>query len=83
MYRTCAPYKHEYKFSLILVQTTKNEIFGAFIDDVVRKSPKNYLGSSESFVFTLKPEVKTFYDLNVNERFFLGELTYFSVGGEG
>jgi hypothetical protein len=37
-------------------------VFGAFIDEVFRKSPKNYLGSSESFVFTLKPAVKVFYD---------------------
>lgn len=83
LYRKCAPYKHEYKFSLLLIQTTKNQIFGAFLDDVFRKSPKNYLGSSESFVFTLKPDAKPFYDAGVNDRYMLGELTYFQIGGEG
>lgn len=83
MYRKAAPYKHEYKFSLLLIQTKNNQVFGAFIDEVFRKSPKNYLGSSESFIFVLKPEVKVFYDSGENSRYLLSELTYFSIGGEG
>lgn len=34
LYRKTAPYKHEYKFSLLLIQTTKNQVFGCFIDEV-------------------------------------------------
>lgn len=60
LYRTCEPYEIEYKFSLLLIQTTKNQVFGAFIDDMFQRSNKDYVGSSECFVFTLKPEIKVF-----------------------
>lgn len=83
LYRKCAPYKHEYKFSLLLIETRQKQVFGAFVDDVFRKNPKGYLGTSESFVFVLKPEVRVYYDTNQNSRFLLTELTYFTIGGEG
>lgn len=66
LYRKMQPYKNEYKFTLVLIQTKKDEVFGAFIDDVFRKYLKGYIGSNDCFVFTLKPEVKVFYDTNVN-----------------
>jgi len=47
------------------------------LDEVFHKSPKEYVGSAESFVFVLKPAVKVFYDKGANSRFMLGELTYF------
>lgn len=83
LFRKCAPYKHEYKFTLIFIQTKKNQVFGAFIDDVLRKSPNHYLGTSESFVFTIKPEIRVYYDEGVNSRYLLSELDYFTIGGEG
>lgn len=48
-----------------------------------RSANKDYTGSSECFVFTLKPEVKVFVDQNANSRYLLGEQTYFTIGGEG
>lgn len=66
LYRKMAVYKNEYKFSLLLIQTKKNEVFGAFIDEVFRKYLKGYVGSPDSFVFTLKPEMKVYYDLGAN-----------------
>lgn len=63
LYRKLAPIKNDYKFSLLLIQTTKNQVMGAFIDEVFRPQYNNdYAGSAESFVFTLKPEAKVFYD---------------------
>lgn len=44
---------------------------------------KGYVGSSESFVFTIRPETKVFYDKGTNYRHLLGEQTYFTIGGEG
>lgn len=44
---------------------------------------KDYVGSAESFVFTLKPEIKVFYDQTVNQRYLLAESNYFQIGGEG
>lgn len=78
-----APFKNEYKFSLIIIQTRKNEVFGAFIDDVARKYLKGYIGSNDCFVFSLKPEVKCYLDTSDNQRYFLGEDDYFQIGGEG
>jgi len=57
LYRKMAAYKNEYKFSLLLIQTKNNEVFGAFVDDVFRKHLKGYIGSSDSFVFSLKPQL--------------------------
>jgi hypothetical protein len=48
-----------------------------------QRSNKDYVGSSECFVFTLKPEIKVFADANINSRYLLGENTYFTMGGEG
>lgn len=55
LWRKMKDYKNEYKFTLLIIQTKNNEVFGAFIDDVFRKHLKGYIGSNESFVFSLKP----------------------------
>jgi hypothetical protein len=68
---------------LIVCQSNKGNIFGAFVDDVLRQYLKGYIGSSDSFVFTLKPTPEAFYDKGANERFLLGEEGYFQIGGEG
>jgi len=85
LYRACLPYKGEYLFSLVIIQTNKNQVFGAFIDDVFcpKAKPGRYIGSSESFVFTIKPKPHAYFDKGVNERHLLGEYEYFTIGGEG
>ncbi len=45
LYRICGEYRCDYKFTLLLIQTKKNQIFGAFVDDVFRLHIKGYLGS--------------------------------------
>lgn len=67
------PFKNEYKFTLIIIQTKNDEVFGAFIDDVFRKYLKGYIGSNDCFVFSLKPELKCYNDTNDNQRYLLGE----------
>jgi hypothetical protein len=62
LWRKMKEYKNDYKFSLLIIQTKTNEVFGAFIDDVFRKHLKGYIGSSECFVFSLKPKVAVWYD---------------------
>jgi hypothetical protein len=83
MWRKMQPFKNDYKFSLLLIQTKKDQVFGAYVDDVFRKYLKGYLGSNETFVFTLKPEIHIWHDAEVNQRYLLGEQTYFQIGGEG
>jgi len=83
LYRICSEYKDEYKFTILLVQTKKDQVFGAFVDDVFRLHIKGYLGTNESFVFSVSPELKVYRDKNANLRYFLGEMNYFQIGGEG
>lgn len=83
LYRKMQPYKNEYKFTLILIQTKNDQVFGAFVDDVFRKYLKGYIGSNDCFVFSLKPEIRVHYDANVNQRYVLAEQEYFQIGGEG
>eukprot|EP00350_Pseudokeronopsis_sp_OXSARD2_P009470 CAMPEP_0170563220 /NCGR_PEP_ID=MMETSP0211-20121228/65169_1 /TAXON_ID=311385 /ORGANISM="Pseudokeronopsis sp., Strain OXSARD2" /LENGTH=157 /DNA_ID=CAMNT_0010881167 /DNA_START=52 /DNA_END=522 /DNA_ORIENTATION=+ len=85
LYRVCHNFKDEYRFTLMLVQTSKNQVFGAFIDAVFCPKPKpgKYIGSSECFVFTVKPKIRAFHDKGANLRYLLGEYDYFTVGGEG
>lgn len=77
LYRNCLPYKNEYKFTLLLIQTFKKQVFGCFLDEVFKLSKKEYVGSAESFVFTIKPRVERFLDAGVNNKYLLGETTYF------
>lgn len=58
-------------------------MFGAFIDDVFRMHLKGYLGSNECFVFSIKPEIKCYYETGANSRYLLGEMNYFQIGGDG
>jgi hypothetical protein len=36
LYRVSSEFKNEYKFSLIICQSTSGKIFGAFVDEVLR-----------------------------------------------
>ena len=83
LYRASVEYKNEYKFSLIIIQTENNQVIGAFLDDVVCVHTRGYLGTNDSFVFVIRPEIKVFYDSQANQKYFYGEMTYFSLGGEG
>ncbi len=83
LYRTSMDYKNEYKFTLLLIQTKNKQVFGAFLDDVIQVHTRGYLGSNDSFVFVLRPQIKVYYDVMKNQRFFYGEMNYFSIGGEG
>lgn len=83
LYRVCSEYKNDYKFSILLIQTKKNQVFGAFIDDVFRLHLKGYIGSNESFVFSIRPQIKVFRDRNANQKYLLGEMNYFQIGSEG
>jgi hypothetical protein len=42
-----------------------------------------YIGSAETFVFSVKPSLHAYRDKGVNSRYLLSEMQYFSIGGEG
>jgi hypothetical protein len=72
IYRKTADFKNDYKFSLVLIQTKTNNVFGAFLDDVFTMSSE-YVGTNESFVFVLKPDIHVFRDQGVNARYLFGD----------
>jgi hypothetical protein len=77
LYNICVDYKYDYRFCLLLIQTRKDQILGAFIDDVFRVHIRGFLGSMDSFVFSVQPHLKVFRDAGVNTKYFLGEMSYF------
>jgi hypothetical protein len=62
--------------SLLIVQTTDESYFGAYLPDPLQDFNK-YYGSGETFVFTFQPEFKTFKWTKANESFLLTNM----VGG--
>mmetsp|Transcript_6739 Transcript_6739/g.6001 ORF Transcript_6739/g.6001 Transcript_6739/m.6001 type:complete len:87 (+) Transcript_6739:1281-1541(+) len=69
----------------MIIETTKHQVFGAFIDEVFFTVPKQgrYIGSQDCFVFSVHPKLKVYYDKGKNHRHLLQELGYFSLGGGG
>lgn len=53
------------------------------MDRVIYRNPKQFIGSNETFVFTLEPEKKTYYSTDKNDRFCLAGDDYFQFGGNG
>lgn len=72
------------KFNFLIVKTLDGDIFGAFIDHVISKTVKSYIGSSESFLFVFTPETRTQYPSSrVNEQYCIGGVDYLQIGGGG
>ena len=71
---------------LILVQSMNKAVFGAFFDNEVKMFSSGFVGSSDNFVFKLKPVAKEYKtDWTKNDFFFyctFEELT-FGGGGQG
>lgn len=78
LYRKLQPFKNEYKFTLVIVQTKNDQVFGCYIDDVfIRNTKSQYIGSGECFVFSLKPSTRAYYDTGINMRYLYTESNYF------
>mmetsp|Transcript_44325 Transcript_44325/g.60123 ORF Transcript_44325/g.60123 Transcript_44325/m.60123 type:complete len:80 (+) Transcript_44325:1376-1615(+) len=68
---------------LMFIHTTKNKKFGCFLDTVPIRAGNQFLGSTETMVFTIEPETKPYYFTEKNMRFMLCDVEYLTVGANG
>jgi len=66
---------------ITIVRDTKGHIFGAFTTDTWRNAGEKYYGSGESFLFKLKPTLRTFLWTGKNQYFMMGSETHVMIGG--
>ena len=72
------------KFVFLIIKTIDSDVFGVFLDTVITKSIKTYIGSSESFIFGFyEDKYLTNYTANINEQYCLGGMDYLQIGGGG
>ena len=86
LYRNWKPYqeKMSVKFMFLIIQTTKGDIFGAFLDTVITKSISSYIGSEESFVFWFHEDQRAwYYSEKANNQYWVGGMDYLQIGGGG
>lgn len=86
LYGKCKIYqeKMSVKFVFLIIQTLDNDIFGAFLDTVIIKSIKSYIGGSECFIFGFYEDRRiTHYSENKNIQYWLGGMDYLQIGGGG
>lgn len=84
LYQKCKPYqvKMSVKFVFLIIQTLDGDIFGCFLDTVIDKSIKEYIGSSDSFVFGFYEDKRVVhYASGKNQRYCIGGMDYLQIGG--
>lgn len=69
---------------VILIETKEKEVFGCYLDLLpgMRTDGRKYSGSSDSFVFTLLPELKHYPGIFNGDKVCRFYQTYFEVGFE-
>ena len=83
LYNATEQYADSYYACLILIRDTKNSVFGALLDTCPQPSGfAEFTGGTESFVFTLKPEMKGFVTTGKNDYIMLAERTRLDIGFE-
>ena len=80
IYNKCDQYTESYSISIILVESTQGEIFGAFVDAIPSQNSNKFVGTTDAFVFTLHPSVNKYPATNLNQQIVLFADNYFAVG---
>jgi len=60
IYEKCEEYADSYEHCIILIESTEGSIFGAYLDVIPQAKEGKFVGSGESFVFTLSPVLNKF-----------------------
>lgn len=60
MYRKCGEYSDSYEHCIILIESTDKAIFGAYVDLMPEPFDGKFVGSGDSFVFTLQPTLNKY-----------------------
>ena len=86
LYQKLKPYeeKNSVKCVFLTIKTLEEDVFGVFLDAVVYKSVKHYIGSSESFVYGFYEDKRiTHYSERKNDQYCIGGVEYLQFGGGG
>ena len=85
LYQICDQYNEGYEHVILLIETTESAIFGAYLDVIPAPVENKFVGSADSFVFTLSPQLNKFSAAdNVQiHKVCLFEPNYFCVGFDG
>lgn len=74
-------YESDSKSSLVFIQTTDDETFGVFFDDVIRLKMKEYSGQFENFLFSsIVNQFRVFQPTSVNPADFKSTDRFFEIG---
>ncbi len=68
---------------IFCLRTTGGNVFGGFCNKVFKITQVYYLGTEDSFVFTLVPKREVFKSAGTNTFYLCCDYTYFSFGGGG
>ena len=66
---------------IMFVRDTKKHVFGVYTNEMWKNKGKKFYGSGESFMFKLKPDLKTYRWTGKNNYVMLGADTHVMVGG--
>lgn len=85
MYKKCEEYTDSYEHTVILIESTEGAIFGAYIDMMPEANDGKFVGSGDSFVFTLAPKLNKYNakDIPGKMRIALFDQKYFLLGFDG
>ena len=66
---------------IIVVQDTKNHIFGAYVSEKWVKDSKSYYGTGECFLFKITPHFEAFHSTKQNNYYQLSSTEFIAMGG--
>ena len=82
LYNKAKKYENS-KGMILILKTSTGSVFGAFCNKVFQLTEVYYLGSEDTFVFTLYPNREIFKSQGLNMYFLRCDNTYFSIGNGG
>ena len=83
LYRKCSEYSESYEHAILLVKTTDNAVFGAYLDVMPQFKQDKFQGTPASFVFSLSPSVQKYTCVGEKARVGLFDKDYLCVGFDG
>ena len=66
----------------MIIKTLDGDIFGTFLDTVITKTIKSYIGSTDSFLFGFYSDKRAqYFSQRVNSQYCIGGDDYIQIGG--
>ena len=72
------------KCMFLIIKTLDGDIFGVYLDTVITKTIKSYIGSTDTFLFGFYSEKRVqYFSQKLNEQYWIGGEDYLQIGGGG